>query len=315
MKTQLIAIGLLDAPHEWHRNKSSKIEDDQLRKSIQTGEEENAGAGIHQPFIVLRNGKRFLLCDGIRRMKVAGLLGIEKIPAVVEELPKGAELMDHGRLLRMIAELRQDLRPSQRAQLIVKLKAQFSLNNTGFAQYLGVDQDSITNWLAILRYIPEVVEAMDRDQLTQQAARVFDGMSEKGQRHVWKKHAEELQNSAGGKMHKELRKLYPPKTHGDFYREPDKIASRLSKKGPAARRKVAKPSFTPAEKQRLRTSFEFRDAELVDAREDLKTLKAEITAAIPLVSAIRRNENLWSLVPEEMQPELDEFYDRYAGRA
>lgn len=304
MKTQLLPLSQLDAPHEWHR-KPSKIEDDALRRSIEEG-------GIQQPLFVVPHGKRFICADGIRRMKVAGLLDIAKVPAVIEEAPAGIEPKEHARQLRfMLDELRQDLRPSQRAELIEKLKAQFGMTNIAVSQYLGVDQDSITNWLSVRRYVPEVVQAMDRGQLTMQAARVFDGMSEKGQRKVWSKHAAELLTAAGGKMHQHLRTLYPPTSHPEFYTKPEKIAARLAKKGPAKRKRVAKPSFTPAEKQRLLTSFEFRDAELKDAKTELQQLKRECLAAGPIVAAIRRNTELWTLVPEEMQAELERFGEVY----
>lgn len=303
MKTQLIPLTSLDAPHEWHRS-PSKIDDDALRRSIEEG-------GIQQPLVVLADGKRFLVVDGIRRMKVAGLLDIAKVPAVVDSVPSGEKAEDYARRIRFILdELRQDLRPSQRAELINRLKAQFSMTNTAVAQYLGVDQDSITNWLAVTRYVPEVVSALDRGALTMQAARVFDGMSESGQKKVWKADGTDLMNSAGGRMHKELRAKYPPQKFPHFYKDADKIARRLGK-GKTRRKRIVKPSFTPQEKQRLLTSFEMKDASLKDATADLKQFKAEIAAAAPIVSAIMRNDDLRKLVPDDMLPELERFSEIY----
>jgi ParB/RepB/Spo0J family partition protein len=310
MKTQLIPISQLDAPSEWHR-KPSKVDDDALRRSIEEGEAQKPGAGIQQPLVVLPNGgKRFLVVDGIRRMKVAGLLGVDKVRVVVDEPPAGEDPKAYARRLRfLLDELRQDLRPSQRAELIEKLKSQFGMSNLDVSQYLGVDQDSITNWLAIRRYIPEVVEAMDRGLLTQQAARVFDGMSERGQKRIWKTHADDLMG--GALRHRELRAMYGPTEHPDYYRDPEKIQRRLTKKGPGKRAKVARPSFTPAEKRRLSTSFEMKEIELRTAKDELQQYGREINASIPLVAAITRNERLWAMVPDEMRDELSRFAEVY----
>ncbi len=310
MKTQLIPISQLDAPSEWHR-KPSKVDDDALRRSIEEGEAQKPGAGIQQPLVVLpAGGKRFLVVDGIRRMKVAGLLGVEKVRVVVDDPPAGEDPKAYARRLRfLLDELRQDLRPSQRAELIEKLKSQFGMSNLAVSQYLGVDQDSITNWLAIRRYIPEVVEAMDRGLLTQQAARVFDGMSERGQKRIWKTHADDLMG--GALRHKEVRAMYGPTEHPDYYKDPEKIARRLTKKQPGKRAKVSRPSFTPQEKRRLLTSFTFKDSELSVAKGELQQINREITASIPVVSAIIRNERLHAHIPPDMMEELRVFGEHY----
>lgn len=303
MKTQLIPLTSLDAPHEWHRS-PSKIDDDALRRSIEEG-------GIQQPLVVLADGKRFLVVDGIRRMKVAGMLAIAKVPAVVSEIPKGERIEDFGRKLRLIVnELRQDLKPSQECALILKMKEQFKMNNTEVSLHLGMDQDTITNKTALRSYRPEIVEALDSGRLTLQAARVFNGMTDHGQRKLWEADGKDLMNSSGGKMHKELRKKYPPEKFADYYREPDKIARRLGK-SKTRRKRLVKPSFTPQEKQRLLTSFEMKDASLKDATADLKQYKAEIAAAVPILHAIKRTPDLWKLVPDDMRPEIERVLEIY----
>jgi ParB/RepB/Spo0J family partition protein len=304
MKAQWLGLNVIDMPTDLHRP-PSKVDDEILRRSIEEG-------GVQQPIIVLRDGARFRVVDGGRRVKLAGVVGLERVPAVIAEVPSGEDSSEFARRLRFILdELRQDLMPSQRAGLIERLKAQFGMTNLAVSQYLGVDQDSITNWLALRRYIPEVVTAMDSGKLTMQAARAFDGMSEKGQRHVWKRHGRELAEGSGAAMHKQVRANYPPGEFRDFYVDADKIARRLARKLKGPRKVSPRPSFSPVEKRRLMTSLEFREAELKDAQDELRELKSEIAAATPLVAAILRQEKLRALVPEEMLPELERFAEVY----
>lgn len=300
---KLLAVSSLWAPDEWRRAQS-KVKDAILKGSIAEG-------GIQIPLVVVPDGKRNIVADGIRRMDIAPSLEISKVGAVVVEAPEGQEPVEFARRLRfMLNELRDDPVPSVRASLLQRLKEQFKMTNTAVAQYLGVDQDTITNWLAVTRYVPEIVAALDRGTLTMQAARVFDGMSDRGQKRVWKADGQELCESSGGKMHKALRAKYPPNKFRDYYREPDKIAARLGK-AKTSRKRVVKPSYTPAEKQRLHTSLDMKEAALKDATADVKQYKAEIAVGAPVLHAIKRTPELWKLVPDEMKPEIERILDIY----
>lgn len=303
MKTKIIPLSSIDAPHEWHRP-PSKIDDDTLRRSIEEG-------GIQQPLVVLADGKRFLVVDGIRRMKVAEILGISKVPAVIDEVPRGEKAEDYARRIRFIIdELRQDLRPSQQAELIERLKSQFKFNNTEVSQYLGIHPDTVTNYTALRTYVPEVVEAIDRGSLTMQAARVFGGMSDHGQKKLWKADGEELMSSNGAKMHKLLRKKYAPQKFPEFYKDANKIAARLGKKK-APRKRVARSSSTEAEKVRMMTSLGFRDAEYRVALDEEKIIDKEIADFTPICAAILRNPEAWETVSEERKPRFQRFYEIY----
>ena len=84
MTGQLIRIDQVDIPTEYER-KSSLIEDDALRRSIEAG-------GIQQPIVVFEkpNG-RFALVDGFRRIEIARFLDVKTVPAVIDELPKDVD--------------------------------------------------------------------------------------------------------------------------------------------------------------------------------------------------------------------------------
>lgn len=301
--TKLLTVGVLWAPSDWRRA-PDKINDDILRGSIVAG-------GVQQLLVTVPDGKRYIVAKGIRRMDIATSVGISKLGALIVEAPSGVEPIAHARRLRVLLTfLRDDPAPSVRAKIVEQLKTQFKMTNTAVAQYLGINQDTVTNWTAVRFYVPEVVEALDRGALTMQAARVFNGMSESGQKKVWKAEGEELMQAAGGRMHKVLRAKYPPTKFPHFYKEPDKIASRLGK-AKGRRKRLTKPSYTPAEKSRMHVNLEMKEASLRDFTADLKQYKAEIAAAVPILHAIKRTPELWKLVPDEMRPELERVLEIY----
>lgn len=304
MKTATLNIERIDVPDDVERS-ADRVQDDLLRKSIEQG-------GIQQPIVVVPGeGGRYLLVDGLRRLRAARTLGLGKVPAVIDDVPKDLTADEYRRRLRFILdEHRQDLLPSQKAELIETLKRMFSMNHKQVSAYLGVDQDSVTNWLAVKHYIEPVRQALDHGKLTMQAARAFDGLTESGQEKIWQKHGSDLMEGSGGRRHKEIRAQYPPDKHPEMYRDPKMVAERLARV--SGKRKAKVRAAIPAdEKKKLMSSLETKETELRDGQQELKELKAEINAATPIVAAITRNEKLLSQVPKEMKEELERFAEIY----
>lgn len=304
--TKIVTIANLYWPRKWERPQT-KMEADAMRESMAEG-------GIQQLFVVVPDpaNNRDILADGIRRAELAPSVGIATTGAVILEAPKGVAPMDYARRYRFIVnELRQDPKPSVRSALIGELKDMYRINNTEASKLLGINQDTITNWTAIDNYEPEIVAAIDAGLLTMQAARVFNGMSARGQNHVWKEEKEALCSSTGGSMFKELRAKYPPLKFRDYYKEPEKIAARLTPKPGAktTRRRIPKPSYTPADKTRLSNSLEFKSAELAHLKRKNKALSAQNRAAKPILLATLRNPELLAFVSENMKPEIQHFVE------
>src|SRR5690348_2086938 len=112
----MIPVGSIGVPAQVSRPRPNRQEDDVLFRSIRQG-------GIQQPLVVLAVGNSYQLIDGSRRLDAARALGLPKVPAVVD-VPSGeVDSESYGRRIRFILdEHRQDLLPSQKAELIVKLK-------------------------------------------------------------------------------------------------------------------------------------------------------------------------------------------------
>lgn len=304
MKAAFVPIELLDVLEEFERPPVQQ-DDDVLRRSIEAG-------SIQQPLAVLeRDGGRYLVVRGTRRRRIAKELGLPKVPVAIFETPKGETPEEYAPRLRLILELRQDLTPSQRASLIERIKSQYKMTNKAVAKYLGVDEDSITNWLVVRKYVPEIVEALDNESLTMQAARVFDGMNEKGQRAVWKALAPRLTEPGAGYSRNELRAEFSPEEYPEYYVNPEKMTRRAVRRSGKSKASTSKASFTSEEKRRLIKSFEFQQDELDAAKDELKMFNQQITAAAPILAAVIRNRNLWRLVPEDMKPEIERFAELY----
>lgn len=287
----------------WCRRESKAVRDDLTRKSI-------LEFGIRQPLVLVPDADgRILLADGLLRLEIAETEGISKLPYVLDEdCPDGTAPDDYARKIRFIVNFhRQDLLPSQKAEMIVELKGRYGMSNAQVAAYLGAAPDSITNWLAVKKYIAPVVEAMDSGRLTMQAARVFDGMTDEGQKAVWRAHGRDLMSGSAG--HKELRAKYAPGEYPRYYRQPELVANRLARKS-GARKAVAR-GMSPADKTRLLKSFEVRELELREGEVELARLRREINASIAPIAAILRNEKLLALVPEAMREELRAFAESY----
>jgi len=291
---------------EFVERTDSKVRDDLLRKSIEQG-------GIQQPLVLVPYGDSLLLAKGRRRLLIARALGHATVPAVLEPAPDGVDPETHARRLRFVLTFhRQDLVPSQKGEIVHTLKERFGMTNAAVAAYLGIAPDSVTNWLSVKHYIPAVVAAMDANALTMNAARVFDGMTEEGQRDVWKKHGKQLLTGDAFAMHRELRAKYPPDLFPRYYRQPELIAQRLATARKQGRRKSTKRrGITSAEKRRLLNSVDLRETELRDGKEELKRLKAEIQAAIVPIGAILRNDELLARLPEEIREEFQRFGEVY----
>lgn len=130
---RLIRTDAIDVPKEYQRT-PSLIEDDALRKSIE-------GHGIQQPLVVISTGNdRYSLIDGFRRLEIARFLDLKSVPCVVDQLPEGADASDYQNRMRFVLdEHRQDLLPSQRANLIRKMQTMFQMTQAAVATYLGID--------------------------------------------------------------------------------------------------------------------------------------------------------------------------------
>ena len=298
-----IPLSLVDVPPEYE-SKDSLVEDDALRRSIEK-------SGVQQSIVVVPDGDRFTVAKGARRVRIAQIIGLKDIPALINEPPPGVDAKAYRDRLRMIlTQARQDLFPSQRAGMIKHLIETFRMTQRDVAELLGVDARSITNWLTVGRYIPAVVNAIDSNALSMHHARAFAGMTPAGQEKVWKTAKEKIVAVSGPRAHRLVRSLFDPKTHPEMYVAPEKTLERMGRRH-GKRAVKARPRLTRSEKEMLTRDLDLREVELSEAKEELDQLKKAIALATLPIRAILRNEELLSIIPAEMRAELDRFAEVY----
>jgi hypothetical protein len=215
------------------------------------------------------------------------------------------------KILRFILdEHRQDLLPSQRARLIKQLMSMFSMNQKDVAAYLGVNAGSITNWLVVDNYAPEIVKAVDTGEINMHVARSFDGMVPEAQPKIFKMFRREFRTLSGGKLHKLVRSKFPPKSHPEYYIAPEKTAEKLARKskGRTARKR---PRLTRNEKELLSHDLTLKEVELTDGKQELQNLSREIALATQPIRAIMRDVELVAMMPPETRIELERFAEIY----
>lgn len=270
--------------------------------------------GVRQPLVAVQIGDNLQVADGGRRLIAAKKLGIPKLRVAIYELPEGEDARLYPLKLRFILDQhRQDLLPSQRAELLAKIKAAHGFGNTEMAAYLGVAPESIRNWLSPNSYIKEIRDLLDSFTITMNAARIFEGMSEHGQRYILKHHLAEM-TGPGGKdgLATKLRKQYPPLKNRNMYTDPEGTERNLGiakQRRGAVRSRVA--NTTTEEKKRLLSSVEIKEAEIASLDEDIAEMDRDINAAMPIVAAIFRNKSLRALVPDSILEELERFHEAY----
>ncbi len=111
--------------------------------------------GLIQPVVVRKNGDRYQLVAGERRLRAAKLAGMREIPAIVKDID------DVGCGIIALAEnlIREDLNALEQAQAIKTIIDKFGLKQEEVATKLGVSRSFVTNQLRLLS-LPEQIQDM-----------------------------------------------------------------------------------------------------------------------------------------------------------
>ncbi|MGZ5042922.1 MAG: ParB/RepB/Spo0J family partition protein, partial [Usitatibacter sp.] len=115
--------------------------------------------GVIQPIVVRLVGEsQYEILAGERRWRAARLAGLERIPAVVREVPDEAALG-----IGLIENIqREDLNPIEEASGLKRLIDEFKLTHEEVAKAIGRSRTGVTNLLRLLELAP-AVQAMVQD--------------------------------------------------------------------------------------------------------------------------------------------------------
>ncbi|MBR6110018.1 MAG: ParB/RepB/Spo0J family partition protein [Clostridia bacterium] len=137
-----------------------------------------AQVGLIQPLVVRRRGNRFELIAGERRLRAAKLLGMRRIPCMIE-----ARAEKDSALMAIIENLqRKDLHFFEEAECYAALISKHGLTQEELAQSLGKSQSFIANKLRLLRLDPAARRAIRDKGLSERHARALLALDDPGLR-------------------------------------------------------------------------------------------------------------------------------------
>ena len=151
---QMIDIDHLEANRQQPRR---RFDDDGLEELSHSIKE----TGILQPVLVTRDGDRFRILAGERRVRAARLAGLTRVPVLVKE---GLEDRDHLLLALIENVQRRDLTALEEAESYWHLKDKFGMTQDEIAERVGKDRTTVANAMRLLK-LPAEVRAQVEDGL------------------------------------------------------------------------------------------------------------------------------------------------------
>ncbi len=103
--------------------------------------------GLMQPVLVRPIGnERYEIIAGERRVRAAGMAGLDEVPVLVREVPDEA-----AAVMALVENIqREDLNPLEEAQGLQRLISEFSLTHEQAAQAVGRSRSAATNLMRLL---------------------------------------------------------------------------------------------------------------------------------------------------------------------
>lgn len=153
---QLIEVDKITAsPYQ-----TRELEDDEesllgLAKSIEQ-------KGVIQPVILREKDGQYQLVAGERRLRASKILGLNKIPAIIEKF----EDIDALEVSIIENAQRENLNPIEEALSFKLLQEEFKLSQKAIAEVTGKSRVAISNSLRLLNLYPVTIEFLKSGELT-----------------------------------------------------------------------------------------------------------------------------------------------------
>jgi ParB family chromosome partitioning protein len=158
-----VKVDLLDANRRQPRHTFDDAGLEELSKSVRR-------TGILQPVLVTKEGGRFRIVAGERRVRAARLAGLSEVPVIVRE-----GVTDRDQLLLALIEnlQRRDLTALEEAEAYRHLRDDFSLTQEDVAERVGKDRATVANALRLLKLPAAVRAVLEAGALTAGHARAL----------------------------------------------------------------------------------------------------------------------------------------------
>ncbi len=137
--------------------------------------------GVMQPIVVRSIGEgRYEIIAGERRWRATQLAGLDRIPAVIREVPDEAAIA-----MALIENIqRENLNPIEEAVALKRLQDEFELTHAEVAQAVGKSRTTITNLLRLISLNDEVKTMLEHGDLEMGHARALLTLEAVAQRDI-----------------------------------------------------------------------------------------------------------------------------------
>lgn len=150
-----VDIDLIDPSPYQPRTRFREEALDELARSIKS-------SGIIQPLVLRPIGSRFELIAGERRWRAAQRAGLNKVAAIVRQVPD--ELALEMTLVENIQ--REDLNAIEAARAFERLMDEFQLTQELVAERTGKDRATVANSIRLLKLEPTIQDWIEEGKLT-----------------------------------------------------------------------------------------------------------------------------------------------------
>lgn len=188
--------------------------------------------GVMQPIVVRSIGEgRYEIIAGERRWRATQLAGLDRIPAVIRDVPDEAAIA-----MALIENIqRENLNPIEEAMALKRLQDEFELTHAEVAQAVGKSRTTITNLLRLISLNDEVKTLLEHGDLEMGHARCLLTLEPALQREIARqvvaKNLSVRQTEALVRFYqerKEKEKIIPePEVSADIRRLQDSLSDRL----------------------------------------------------------------------------------------
>jgi ParB family chromosome partitioning protein len=152
---QQVDIDLIDPSPYQPRTRFREEALEELARSIRV-------SGIIQPLILRPMGRRFQLIAGERRWRAARRAGLQRVSAIVREVPEEQALE-----LTLVENLqREDLSAIEQARAFERLIAEFNLTQEAVADRTGKDRATVANAVRLLKLEPVIQDLIEEGKLS-----------------------------------------------------------------------------------------------------------------------------------------------------
>lgn len=170
---------MLEIPVEFLQRGKYQPRRDMQDEALQELAESIKAQGVMQPIVIRPLGpNRFEIIAGERRWRACQLAGLEKIPAIVRDVPDEAAVA-----MALIENIqREDLNAVEEAVALKRLQDEFSLTHQEVADAVGKSRTAVSNILRLLNLCQDVRTMLERGDLEMGHARCLLSLGEDQQR-------------------------------------------------------------------------------------------------------------------------------------